>query len=63
MDKEKAYQIVDLYADKIIDLNDSIWEFAELPFKEFKSAEKLCAALEAEGFAVERGGRPYPYCV
>lgn len=32
-----------------------IWEFAELGFQEGKSAERLIAELEADGFRIERG--------
>ncbi len=35
-------------------LAKQIWEFAELNFREKQSAEALCAAFAAEGFAVEK---------
>ncbi len=36
-------------------LSDEIWGYAETGFEEMKSASALSAALEAEGFSVERG--------
>jgi len=36
-------------------LADEIWKFAETGFEEHRSASALSAALEAEGFSVERG--------
>lgn len=39
----------------ILDANDKIWSYAELPYEETKSAALLCSILEQEGFAVEKG--------
>lgn len=55
MNKAEAIGIIDKKQEMLNDVNDSIWEFAETAFKEFKSAEKLASTLEAEGFKVERG--------
>lgn len=55
MNKKEAVAIIDQKQDLLVDVNDSIWEYAETAFTEFKSAEKLCQALEQEGFTVERG--------
>ncbi|CAM4084289.1 MULTISPECIES: M20 family metallopeptidase [Lelliottia] len=42
------------------DIADEIWDHPETRFEEFWSSERLAAALEAEGFSVEReaGGIP-----
>ena len=37
------------------ELNEKIWEYAELSHKEFKSARLLCDTLAAEGFTVTEG--------
>lgn len=55
MNKAEALNIITEKQAMLDDVNDSIWEFAETAFKEFKSAEKLASTLEAEGFKVERG--------
>ncbi len=46
--------IVEEKAPVIIDLNRSVWEFAETRYKEFKSAAKIISVLESEGFTVEK---------
>ena len=57
MDKNKqaAVDAIDAKAPLIAEVSDAIWEYAELSLMEFKSADKFCAVLEKEGFAVERG--------
>src|SRR5512135_1131842 len=42
------------------DLSDSIWDFAELGYKEVRSSQLLIEALEAEGFIVEKGVAEIP---
>ncbi len=54
MNKAEAIQIIDQRQAELDDVNDSIWEYAETAFTEFKSADKLCEVLEKEGFRVER---------
>lgn len=39
----------------ILDANDKIWGYAELPYEETKSAALLCGILREEGFAGEEG--------
>lgn len=39
----------------ILDANDKIWSYAELPYQETKSAALLCRILEDEGFSLEVG--------
>ena len=55
MDKQQLYKIITDHSSEIIDINDSVWEYAETAFSEHKSAEKLCEVLENNGFEVERG--------
>ena len=38
---------------KLIDISNKIWEFAEVGFQEFKSANLLIKTLKEEGFSVE----------
>lgn len=47
---------------QILDANDRIWEYAELAFREYKSAELLCGILREKGFAVETGLAEIPTC-
>ena len=55
MNKAEAIRIIDEKQALLDDVNDSIWEYAETAFQEFKSMDKLCEALEQEGFKVEKG--------
>lgn len=47
--------VVDERQQSYIDISDRIWDYAELCYREFKSAELLCKALEDEEFEVTRG--------
>ena len=66
MEKDLALisRLVDEGAQRAISLNRQIWEWAELNFREVKSAAALADALEDEGFTVERGvgGMPTAFC-
>ena len=55
MRKSEIGSFIEKKRDVFIELSDRIWEFAETAFVEFQSADLLCAALEKEGFCVERG--------
>lgn len=44
----------------ILDANDKIWSYAELPYEETRSSELLCSILESEGFTVETGVAEIP---
>lgn len=44
----------------IIDANDKIWSYAELPYEEYKSSALLCDILRKEGFTVEEGVAQIP---
>jgi len=55
VDKKMAFSWVDTYKDRLIELSDKVWEFAELGLVEFKSSALLAGELEKHGFKVERG--------
>jgi aminobenzoyl-glutamate utilization protein B len=55
MDKQDLFDTVEAERDWLTDLSRSIWANPEVAFKEYDSAEKLIAALEEEGFEIERG--------
>ena len=39
----------------ILDVSHKVWEYAELPYAEYKSCDLYCKVLADEGFAVEKG--------
>lgn len=53
--KQQAISFIDNKADEIIDVNDKIWEYAELSLMEYKSMDLYCDVLEKNGFEVEKG--------
>lgn len=53
MDKQKLIQIIEAKKEKYIEVNDLIWEHAEVGFKETKSAKALMDVLNSEGFEIE----------
>ena len=55
MDDHGYLSIIDDRQAQLDALSDEIWGYAELAFSEKRSAAALTRALEAEGFAVERG--------
>ncbi len=55
MNKEKTFEYIDANAALFAELSDKVWDAAELRFTETISSALLCDALEADGFAVERG--------
>lgn len=61
-DLERIEESVKRNADRIIQANDEIWEYAELAFHEYKSAGLLCRILREEGFEVEEGLAGIPTC-
>ena len=38
--------------DLAFEVNEKVWQYAELAHREYKSARPLCDVLKAEGFAV-----------
>ena len=55
MDKKQALAAIDEKSKLIIEVNDTIWANPETAFREFVAMQTLCAALESEGFKVEKG--------
>ncbi len=47
-------QFIESRADKFIEIQNEIWDFAEIRFKETKSASLLMKTLEDSGFTVEK---------
>ena len=52
---EKIRSLVNKNAETSVRLAKEIWEYAELPFCETKSAAALIEALKQEGFTIEEG--------
>ena len=52
--KQTARDWIDGNKDRLIEISDIIWDYAELGFVEFKSAKLLADELEKNGFKVER---------
>jgi len=53
--KDKAWSWIDKNRERIIEISDAIWEFAELGLVEYKSSKLLADELERHGFKVKRG--------
>jgi aminobenzoyl-glutamate utilization protein B len=53
--KRIAVEWVEKNGDRLTEISDEIWGYAELGYVEFKSAELLASELEKHGFEVERG--------
>ncbi|MCK2005996.1 M20 family metallopeptidase [[Brevibacterium] frigoritolerans] len=53
--RSRLSEIIEEKREKLIQVSDKIWSYAETGFEEFKSAELLCQTLEEEGFSVEKG--------
>ncbi len=54
-EKQEAIRVIDEKKDKIVEVADRIWEYAELSLMEERSAQLYCEVLEEEGFQVEKG--------
>lgn len=54
-EKKVALDWISANADKLIDLSDRIWHFAEPAWREWKSAKAHCTFLKDNGFTVEEG--------
>ena len=61
-DIEYIEKTVEEERNRILEANDKIWKFAELPFQENRSAELLCSLLKESGFSVETGLAGIPTC-
>ncbi|MFP3951384.1 MAG: M20 family metallopeptidase [Candidatus Bathyarchaeia archaeon] len=53
--KELALEWVDENRERLAEISDEIWEYAELGYVEFKSSKLLAEELEDHGFQVEMG--------
>jgi len=54
--KFEAYlQTIDRLSKEICAVSDAIWDYAELPYQEFRSSALLAETLEQHGFTVTRG--------
>lgn len=53
--KEQISSYVDERRDIVIEVNDKIWEYAELGLREYRSVALLEDLLEKEGFTIETG--------
>lgn len=53
--KDSAFQWIDGNRDRIIEVSDEIWGYAELGLIEYKSAKLLAEELKRHGFKVEMG--------
>lgn len=48
---------------RIIEISETIWEYAELGYKEYKSSELLVKELEKHGFSVNKGVADIPTAI
>lgn len=55
MDKLGAIATVKEKKNTFIDVSDRIWDYAEMAFCEYRSAQLLCDVLRQEGFTVKEG--------
>ncbi len=53
-------EILEKKKEKIIDVSDKVWEFAELPYEEYNSCNLLIKVLEDEGFKINKGVADMP---
>ncbi len=54
-EKQAALAAIEAKKERIFDVADRIWEYAELSLQEEKSAALYCKVLREEGFRVEEG--------
>lgn len=59
-EKQAVIESVESHRDRLIDLSDQIWAFAETALEEIRSAELLADEAEKQGFTVERGVAEMP---
>lgn len=60
MNKQQVLEYIDSLQEKITDISDRIWEYAEMAFQEHRSVELHCSVLEEAGFSVEKGVADLP---
>jgi aminobenzoyl-glutamate utilization protein B len=54
-DKKGAFEWIEANKERLIELSDKVWQFAELGLVEHKSSALLTDELKKHGFRVERG--------
>ncbi|GAF92394.1 unnamed protein product, partial [marine sediment metagenome] len=54
-DKKVAIEWIEKNKERIIEISNKIWEYAELGFVEYKSSKLIASELESNGFNVELG--------
>lgn len=54
-DKEAVIHLIELMQDELIEISDTIWQYAEIGLEEYKSSKLLADFAEKNGFKVERG--------
>lgn len=52
--KDYVLSYLDEHSEELYEAAKNIWDYAELGLEEFRSSELIIAALEKEGFAIER---------
>ena len=60
--KDTIRELVDGIAGRLESLRDSLYDFAELPYREFCSSDLLIRELERNGFEVVSGAAGIPTC-
>ena len=58
--EKEAFKWIDNNSDHLIEISDTIWEYAELGLQEFKSSKLLASTLEENGFDVKLGVADMP---
>ncbi len=58
--KDVALDWISENSTRIIEISDKIWEYAELPLKEYKSSNLLMSELQKHGYKVTRGVADLP---
>jgi metal-dependent amidase/aminoacylase/carboxypeptidase family protein len=54
-EKKRAIEWIDDQSERLINISQEIWDFAELGLEEFKSSALLVKVLRDVGFNVEEG--------
>src|SRR5215212_7659181 len=59
-EKRSAFDWVEENRRRLSDMHLEIWRYAELAWREYRSAKDYCDVLRAEGFEVEEGSGGMP---
>jgi aminobenzoyl-glutamate utilization protein B len=60
MVKKKAWEWIDEHSERIIQVSDKVWEYAELGLVEDNSSKLLMSELERHGFRIDMGVAEMP---